>query len=211
MHRSYVAQGMPVFIQRDMTGNSMEIKTKPRMTNAQFLKFCAENRDLRIELDKNKTLIVMPPVDYDGGAREMRVSSLLGIWFFNHKKGEAFSPSTGFTLPDGSMRAADAAWISEENKLALPPSERNKFPKLVPDFVIELRSSSDSLSKLKKKMADTWIKNGVKLAWLIDPKGEKSWVYRADGLVELVVGFDKKLSGEDVCPGFELDLELLKI
>jgi Uma2 family endonuclease len=112
-------------------------------------------------------------------------------------------------LPDGSVRSSDGAWANSDKVNALSPEERKKFASLVPDFVIEIRSSSDRLSKLKSKMKDTWIKNGVRLAWLIDPIARKAYIYRADGSEEVIPNFNHVLSGEDVCPGFQLDLKTL--
>ena len=118
-----------------------------------------------------------------------------------------FSPSTGFDLPDGSTRSPDIAWIGPEKLHELSAEAlENEFFSLVPDFVAELRSKSDALPRLQAKMTEAWIANGVRLAWLIDPYEEKAWIYRQDGSVEVVEGFDKKLSGEDLLPGFELAL-----
>lgn len=203
--------GIPVYLPLDIPGGSAEIKMPKRLTEAEFYQFCADNPDLRIEQDKNGKIIIMPPVDFDGGAREGHVFGLLYSWWIASQKGLTLSPTTGFKLPDGSTRSADGAWVSDEKIAALAPAERKKFARVVPDFVIEVRSTSDRLAPLKRKMSDAWIKNGVRLAWLIDPVSEKAWVYRADGLVSEVNGFDHSLSGEDVCPGFELDLSKLKL
>lgn len=188
-----------------------ELKFSRRLTDQELLAFSSENNDLRIEEDKNGTLIIMPPLDFDGGVREGRAYGYLFAWWLTHKTGEVCSPNAGFKLPDTSTRASDGAWISAEKVAALSASERKTFPHLVPDFVIEVRSTSDRLGKLKKKMTDTWIKNGVRLAWLIDPIAQKAYVYRADGTMETIGSFDQTLNGEEVCPGFLLDLKTLKI
>ncbi len=191
-------------------GGSLELKYPRRLTEAEFRSFCAENRNLRVEQDKSGNLLVMPPVDTDGGIVESHVHGLLYNWWLQTKKGYTFSPTTGFKLPDGSTRSADGAWASADKVTALSPQQRKKFAPLVPDFVIEVRSQSDRLPKLKKKMTDTWMDNGVRLAWLIDPKMERAYVYRPGLVVEEVIGFDHALSGEDVCPGFTLDLSKLR-
>jgi len=95
--------------------------------------------------------------------------------------------------------------------LLSPKDIEESFIPAAPDFVAEIRSGSDNLEKLKTKMKDSWIANGVRLAWLIDPYEETAWVYRADGTVEKVEGFDKQLLGEDVMPGFELDLAEFRV
>jgi Uma2 family endonuclease len=100
----------------------------------------------------------------------------------------------------------DAAWITHEKVDAMPPAERKQFAHIVPDFVVEIRSPSDDLGELQTKMRDSWIGNGVQLAWLIDPEQQTAWVYRADGTVETIEDFNQCLSGEEVLPGFELSL-----
>jgi Uma2 family endonuclease len=92
----------------------------------------------------------------------------------------------------------------------LPQQEWNTFARIVPDFVMEVRSPSDDLEELKAKMKNVWTANGVRLAWLLDPETTTAWIYRADGNEERVSGFDKQLSGEDVLPGFTLPLSILK-
>lgn len=185
------------------------IKTLDRYTDEEFREFCAANPDLRIEMDKNKKLIIMPPVEHDGGFTEFNVLGHLFIWWKQYQKGLAYSPSTGFKLPDGSTRCADGAWATDEKVAALTPKQRKKFAPLVPDFVIEIRSESDRIGPLKRKMTDTWLANGVRLAWLIDPKTKKAYIYRPGRPVEELDGFERSLSGEEVCPGLELDLRKL--
>ena len=123
-----------------------------------------------------------------------------------------FSPSTGFDLPDGSTKSPDVAWISKEKTEQLYTQQiEEKFISIIPDFIAELRSKSDQLKKLQKKVKETWIKNGVRLAWLIDPYEEKAYIYRADGSREVITGFDRQLSGEEVLPGFVLDLSRFRL
>ncbi len=185
------------------------MKISPRYTEEEFMEFCAENPELQIEVDKTGKLFIMPPVDYDGGIAESNAHGLLYNWWLQYQKGRTFSPTTGFKLPDGSIRSADGSWASEEKIAAITPTQRKKFAPLVPDFVMEIRSSSDRIGKLKKKMTDVWIANGVRLAWLIDPKMKKAYIYRLGRPTEELEGFDHLLSGENVCPGFELNLRNL--
>lgn len=196
----------PLILPKTLNGVNIEFKTGRRMTEAEFMEFCAENDHLRIEQDKTGKLIIMPPVDYDGGAREGIAYAYLSNWWLSYQKGRIFSPSTGFRLPDSSIRASDGCWISDERMSHVTVAERKKFARVVPDFVIEVRSDSDRIGVLKRKMTETWIANGVRLAWLVDPLREKAYVYRADGSSEIFDGFDHVLSGEDVCPGLSFDL-----
>lgn len=211
MQRAIIGTDNPLFSALQKPGGLVEIKTKPKLTDAEFYHFCADNRDLRIELAKNGTLLLYSLLSLESGHRQCHLLGQLFNWFHSNKKGKIFSSSTLFTLPDGSIRAADGSWVSDEKIAAMPETERKKFARLVPDFVIEVRSTSDRLGKLKQKMADCWIKNGVRFAWLIDPIAEKTWIYRADQPVEELAGFDRSLFGEDVCPGFEFELSRLRI
>lgn len=183
---------------------------RPPMSEEEFIAFCRQNPDLRIEQDKYGNIRIMPPVSFESGNYESEVLVSLGIWNRRSNLGKTFSPSTLFILPSGEKRMPDAAWISLEKVEQLSPEARKSFARVVPDFVIEIRSPSDDIRELKKKMTDSWIANGVQLAWLLDPETKTAWIYRADGAVEEQQGFDGALSGEGVLPGFEFDLSLLK-
>lgn len=198
-------------IQARSLGGYAELKYARKMSDAEFYRFCADNPELRIEQDQNGKLIIMPPVELDGGARENAVAATLYNWWEKHRNGLTFSPSAGFKLPDDSTRSADGSWVSAERLAAVSPDERKKFARVVPDFIVEVRSESDRIGRLKRKLTDVWLKNGVRLAWLIDPKKEKTYIYRADGSKEELDGFDRMLSGEDVCVGLELDLRRLRM
>lgn len=194
-----------------MLSADLPLITAEAMSEADFEQFCAQNRDLRIEREANGKVTIMAPVHFDSGFFEGEVFGELRNFVKNSKLGgRALSPSTGFKLPDGATKSPDASWISAEKLAALPPAERKKFAAVVPDFIIEIRSDSDKLGKLKRKMEQTWIGNGVRLGWLIDPVKQKVYIYRQDGSVDVIQGFDGKLNGEDVLPGFELDLGMLK-
>ncbi len=186
----------------------MEVKI-PYMSEEEFYAFCAENPDLRVEREKDGKIIIMSPVGLLSGFYEGEIFSELRNWNKKKKLGKCFSPSAGFTLPDTSVKSADAAWVSKEKWKALSATEKKKFGHVVPDFVAEVRSVSDSLKKLKEKVTENWLDNGVRLAWLIDPTQQRAYIFRADGSEEVVEGFDKKLSGEDVLPEFVFDLSLL--
>ena len=130
----------------------------------------------------------------------------------NPAAGEIFGSNTGFTLPDGSMRSPDASWVSAAKWQALTDDQRkHQFSPVCPEFVIELKSGSDSLRDLQRKMTDVWLANGTQLAFLLDADAEISYVYRAgQAAPETLEGFDRELSGEDVLPGFQLDLRLVR-
>ena len=181
----------------------------PEMTDDEFFDFCQANKPNRIERTKNREIIIMEPVGGESGYYENNVSYHLTSWNVKRKVGLVFSPSTGFTLPSGAIKSADAAFLRLETWAAVPLSDRKKFAHVCPDFIIEIRSESDSLNELLEKMTE-WIEDGVRLGWLIDPKEKKAYIFRANSHVEEVNGFDKTLSGENVLEGFELLLKDLE-
>ena len=174
------------------------------MTDDQFVKFCSDNRDLRIELTADRELIVMPPANPTSGSQNSSLSGELYIWTKGDGTGISFDSSTGFTFPNGSVRAPDASWILRERWESVPEGDRLRFSHIAPDFVVELRSASDSLAVLQAKMEE-YIDNGVRLGWLIDPFDRTVHVYQAGQAVRLLENPDA-VSGEPVLPGFILNL-----
>ncbi len=176
-----------------------------QVTPEQFEALAVANRDLRLERTAQGELIVNPPTGGESGARNLSITGQLDRWYEEHEElGEAFDSSTGFRLPNGSDRSPDASWVSRERWEALTPKQRKGFVPLCPDFVVELRSESDSLTKLQAKMQE-YIDNGARLGWLIDPLNRKVEIYRRGVAVEVLEN-PSDLSGEDVLPGFVLNL-----
>ena len=189
-----------------IVGDQVLKGARPPMTDEEFFELCRNNPDARIEQDQNGNISLMSPVSYNAGNFEAEILGDLIIWNRKYKLGKTFSPSTLFVLPDGQKRMPDAAWVSNEKHEKLPAEEREQFAAIVPDFVIEVRSPSDDLAALRQKMTDAWLANGVRLAWLIDPVGKKAWSYKPGREPIFFENFDAALSGEDVLPGFELNL-----
>ena len=164
----------------------------------------------RFEREPDGKLSIVP---YSGGKKGNTNARLSGLFFpwldIDSKSGEMFDSSTAFRLADGSTRSPDAAWVKMDRWNALTDREQEQFPPVCPDFVVELMSATDTLASSKAKMLDVWIANGCRLAWLIDPKAQTTHIFRANGEIQIVNGFDKTLSGEDVLDGFSLDLSRL--
>jgi Uma2 family endonuclease len=177
--------------------------TNIELTEQQFFQLCQNNPELRLERTDRGEIIVMPPTGWETGNRNSRLTQRLGNWTDADGSGLAFDSSTGFTLPNGADRSPDAAWVRQERLAALKPDPA-KFLPIAPDFVVELRSETDSLEKLRLKMQE-YISNGVRLGWLIDPKNQRVEIYRINQDVE-ILDAPTSLSGEDVLPGFILDL-----
>jgi len=175
------------------------------ISDKQFEKLCSKNRDFKIEQTAEGELIIMPPTLPDSGWRKSELNTDVTIWNRKTKAGIVFDSSTYFTMPNGARRSPDVAWIKREKWESLSEKKRQEDSKFVPDFVIELRSSTDPIKVLQAKMRE-YIENGVKLGWLIDPKNRKVYVYRANREVESLKN-PETLSGEDVLIGFELNVQ----
>jgi Uma2 family endonuclease len=179
-----------------------------RMTDEEFFAFASQMDEKRIERDKHGNILIMPPVGLETGAFEGDAFYYLKQWA-KQNGGKAFVSNTGFTLPNNAVRSPDASWISDDNYSKIPKSDLKKFARICPDFVIEVRSSSDNLKPIQEKMEE-YMENGALLGFLIDPVQQKAWIYRKSQAPELVEDFSGSLSGEDVLPGFALPLSAFK-
>ena len=178
------------------------------LTNDQFYHLCMANEEWRIELTAEGELIIMSPTGGESGIRNSELNIQVGLWNRQTRLGFVFDSSTIFILPNGAKRGPDVSWVSRERWEALSPENRRRFPPLCPDFIIELRSETDSLSQLQSKMSE-YIANGLQLGWLLDPKTPLVEIYRANGEVETLTFSPENppnLSGESVLPGFILNL-----
>ena len=182
----------------------VRLRTAVPLTDDELLAFCARHDELRVERDANGELIMMSPAGGASSNRNAFINGMLWSWANQDARGTVFDSSGGFRLPDGSMRSPDAAWVSREKWDALTGSEREKFLPLCPEFVIELRSPSDSLIELRAKMAD-WIANGSLLGWLIDPERRSVEIYRTAREPE-VLEQATEVRGEGPVAGFLLPL-----
>ena len=174
------------------------------LSNEQFYQLCQVNDQWRLEETAQGELIIMPPVGAISGNRESEFNADVVIWNRQTKLGKVFSSSTVFILPNGGKRSPDVAWISNERWDSLTLEEQEKFAPICPDFVIELRSRTDSLNQLQSKMQE-YLNSGLKLGWLIDPQNQKVDIYRQNKARE-IVSLPTTLSGENILPGFNLEL-----
>ena len=182
-----------------------KLKLNIDLTDDQFFQLCQNNRDFRFERTAKGELIVMAPTGSDTGNCNFDVAVELGIWNKQTKLGKGFDSSSGFKLPNGAERSPDVSWIKQERWDALTPEEQKKFAPICPDFVVEIRSASDSLKDLRDKMRE-YIDNGARLGWLLDRKNKRVEIYRPHRDVEILEN-PETLSGEDVLPGFILNLK----
>ena len=190
-----------------MNAITLNLPPSLKLTDEEFFELATANRDLRIERTSKGNLIIMPPTGGETGKQNADLTAELVIWNRHTKLGVVFDSSTEFKLPKGSNRSPDVSWVRRERWEALPDIARKRFPPLCPDFVIELRSETDSIREVQEKMQE-YVENGIRLGWLIDPKTKKVEIYRQGQDVE-ILQFPTTLSGEDVLPGFVLDLQLI--
>ncbi len=172
----------------------------------QFYQLCQDNQDWQLERTAKGELLIMPPIGGISGNREANFISLLWLWNQRTQLGKVFSSSTIFRLPKGGNRSPDAAWVANEVWASLTLEAQEKFPPICPNFVIELRSRTDSLSQLQEKMQE-YLDSGLQLGWLINPQAQQVEIYRPDQSVE-IIQLPAKLSGENVLPEFILDLPI---
>jgi len=176
------------------------------LSDDQFYQLCQDNENWKLERTAQGELIIMPPVGGLSGNREADLNAEIWIWNRQAQLGKVFSSSTIFTLPNGAKRSPDVAWVKSDRWESLTLEGQEKFPPLCPDFVIELRSRTDSLSQLQEKMQE-YLSNGLQLGWLINPQAQEVEIYRSNQAVE-IVQLPTILSGETVLPGFILDISL---
>lgn len=175
-----------------------------QVTPEQFAQLAIANRDLRLEQTATGELIIMPPTGGNTGERNAELSADFIIWNRTSQPGKVFDSSTAFRLPNGAARSPDVSWVQRERWDALTPEQQDTFPPLCPDFVLELRSKTDSLKELQAKMQE-YLDNGASLGWLIDIQGQTVEIYRPGQEVEKRIKPDT-LDGETVLPGFTLSV-----
>jgi Uma2 family endonuclease len=187
--------------------NALTLQLPPvlQLTDEQFEQLSAVNQDLLLELTAKRELIIIPPTGGETGNRNFEIYIDLGIWNRQNPLGKAFDSSTGFRLPNGATRSPDASWVRMERWEVLTEVQRKKFLPLCPDFAVELVSETDDLEDTQEKMQE-YLENGLSLGWLINPRTQQVEIYRPNQAVE-VLQSPVTLSGEDVLPGFVLDLQ----
>lgn len=183
----------------------VRIPRSMQMTDEQFFEFCQINGDLRIERNKLGEISIMPPTGSETGNRENNILGQLWMWSEQDGTGLTFSSSAGFKLSTGAERSPDASWIKLARWNNLSPEQQQKFAPICPDFVIELRPSSDNLKPLQEKMEEYMREPGVQLGWLIDRKHRRVYIYRP-GMPEECLENPATVSGAQVLPGFVLNL-----
>ena len=175
-----------------------------RMNDDEFVRFCQDNPDLKFERRKNGDIVFMANTGGETGNNNFELGVDFGIWNRQARFGKFFDSSTAFRLSDTSIMSPDISAIEQSRWEALTLQQRRKIVPLCPDFILELRSPNDRLKDCREKM-DDWMANGCRLGWLIDLTNQITYIYRPNQETQEVIGLGQ-LSGEDVLPGFTLDL-----
>lgn len=188
-----------------MTALTLNLNSVIQLTREQFYQLCEENPDLKLERNAQGELILMPPTGGETGKSNSTINAQIWLWNDQNQLGEVFDSSTGFTLPSGADRSPDVSWVEKSRWDALTKEQKEKFIPLCPDFVIEILSPNDSLKKTQNKMQE-YIENGCRLGWLINRKKQEVEIY-CPGQEVKVLKLPQTLSGENVLPGFVLNMQ----
>ena len=188
-----------------MTAITLNLNAVVELTKEEFYQLCQQNSDLKLERNAQGEIIIMPPTGGETGKRNSILLVQLWLWNEQTQLGEVFDSSTGFSLPKGGDRSPDISWVKKSKWEALTPQQKEKFVPLCPDFLIELISPSDNLKNTQDKMQE-YLNNGNRLGWLINRQQKQVEIYRPEQAVETLQS-PPNLSGEDVLPGFTLNLQ----
>jgi Uma2 family endonuclease len=178
------------------------------LSDEEFFQFCQANKGLRIERNHKLEIIVMSPTGSESSHLNAELNADLVLWNRQNKSGVVFESNGGFTLPDRSVFAPDAAWVSNERWNALSREEQKKFAPVCPEFVMELKSPSDNWTDLERK-AQSWIRNGCLMVWLIHPENKTVQIVTSLHSEEIDLSQQHLVSADPVLPGFIADLSFL--
>ncbi len=190
-----------------MMNYTLSLDVMGQLTDETFYELCRHNPDIKFERNIKGELIIMSPTGGETGNINAELLIEFGCWNRQYKLEKLFDSSTCFKLPNGSNRSPDIAWIKQERWNSLTPEEKEKFPPISPDFVLELLSPSDSLKDTQNKMQE-YQDNGVKLGWLINRKNKQVEIYRLNQPKEILTS-PNTLSGESILPNFTLNLQII--
>lgn len=187
--------------------DQLPIRLRParRLSDDALFELCQRNRDLKIERTSNGEIVVARPAGGETGRRNFELIGQLGAWVHRDGTGVGFDSSTGFLLPNGAERSPDMAWVKRSRWAELSAIQRKRFVPLCPDFVMELKSPSESIDELKAKMVE-YQRCGAALGWLIDPDAARVWVYRP-GHRPRLFRRPRTLAGDPVLRGLVIDLQ----
>ncbi len=159
----------------------------------------AAGHDYQLELEEGK-IIIMGPSDIVSSEVSAEFLRLLGNWVKPRRLGRLFDSAGGFIMPDTNLKAPDVSFVRASRLLQSP----RYFGELVPDLVVEIKSQSDRIKTLEKKI-QRFIELGAKVGILIDPDAETLTVYRSTG-ESIELNNDDVLTIPELFPGWELPI-----
>lgn len=190
-----------------MTAITINFNPIIKLTEDQFYDLCRVNPDIKFERNAKGEIVIVPPTGGETGKCNAKLTTRFCLWNEQTNLGVVFDSSTCFHFPNGADRSPDVSWIKQERWNTLTQKQQAKFPPISPDFVLELMSPKDSLRETQNKMKE-YMDNEVKLGWLINRKNRIVEIYRQGRDVEVLEN-TAELLGEDVLPGFVLNLQII--
>ena len=191
----------------DSLAPPISLRPSVTLSDEELMRFSADNKGYKIERNSRGDITIMSPVGGIGSAHEGYVYGEFYIWNKQHGWGKSFSPSAGFNLADGSCLSPDVGWMALDRWNSLTVKQQTGFPPLCPDFVIEVRSASDSRAMVEDKM-QLWLDNGAQLAWLVDPIDANVAIYRP-GQGPEILSNPRMVAATAPVEGFVLDCSVL--
>jgi Uma2 family endonuclease len=180
-----------------------------RLGDEEFFELCQANPALRFERNAHQEIIIVPPAGSQSSEASLECQGQLWLWNRKARLGHVYESSASFKLPDNSVRSPNVAWLSQAAWAGLTPTQQRRFPRVCPEFMMEIKAPSDDLAALQARM-ENYVANGMQLGFLLAAETETAYVYRPGQPAETMQGYDQGLSGEAVLPGFQLDLRPLR-
>lgn len=196
---------MQVVLPAEALPATLRLNPELLMNDDQYFEFCMANPDVRFERSAQGEITIVPPAGGESSFQNMEVGAQLRDWSRRNRRGRAFDASVEFILPTGAALSPDASWVSNERLRKLPKQQLRKFPRLTPEFVVEVMSPTDRLKSTQKKMQE-WLRGGVELAWLIQPDEKAVYIYRAGRSEPEKRENVMTVDGEGPLAGFQLEL-----
>ena len=166
-----------------------------------FEAFAERNSDMaEYEVSSAGHLMIREPTGNPGSIYETELAGTLLFWA-RANGGVVFGPTSRFVLPDGSRFGPDAAWLPKERRHEIMLPENRPFPRIIPDFIAEIKSPSNSDADLINKI-DLFLEHGTRLAWFIDAETRTVIKFRPGQEPETLHDPEYIDGDADILPGF---------
>lgn len=176
-----------------------------KLTEEAFLELGELNEGWTFETTADGELVIMPGTGRENSKRAAEILADVVFWSRAGGEGESHPGDGTVRHPDGVMRSPDVAWISPERVNQRQEGYDGLLIPVCPDFIVEIRSRSDSVARQQDKMKQ-WMVYGARLGWLIDAYNDKVWIYREGQNEPEELNRPAQLSGENVLPGLIINM-----